>query len=399
MLIVQKYGGVTLADATKVRSVAERIAQQISKGHQIVAVVSAMGSTTNELIALAHQVSSRPTLREMDMLLTTGERISMSLVSMALHQLGIKATSLTGSQAGILTDDSHSNAFIQDVRAIRVAEALGKGHVVVLAGFQGVSPVTKEITTLGRGGTDTTAIAMAAFLKADHCEILKEVPAVFSADPRVVANAKPIALLDYSEMAEMTFWGAKVLHYRSVELALRHQVPIFVGPAHSEGEGTWIRAKVPAKGNFMFEKLRILSLNSYESVLRLRCKDLLLSKALDDLEPKWEAAQVPMPQFLSIEETSDGLEVWVTGTSEILASIRKWVETQKEWHHVLGSWCSVTATCAGTTSSQLARQMNQCLIQAGVVPTSCRWSALSVSYLLPADAREKALQSLHTLIG
>jgi aspartate kinase len=394
MLIVQKYGGATLSDATKVRAVAEKIAAEVSRGHQIVAVVSAMGSTTNELIALAHQVSPRPTLREMDMLLTTGERISMSLVSMALNNLGIRATSLTGSQAGILTNESHANAFIQDVKAFRVQEALKKGHVVVLAGFQGVCPESKEITTLGRGGTDTTAIAMAAFLKADHCEILKEVPAVFSADPRAVTGVKPIRELDYEEMAEMTFWGAKVLHYRSVELALRHRVPVYVGPAHEDGEGTWIRAK----GKQMYEKTRILSLNSYEKVLRLRTDRLSFSDTFSDLEKKWESAQVPLPQFLSVEHNGSGIEVWVTGPSEILAAIEKWVPSQNIWELASGAWSSVTATCAGTTSAELTQRMTANLTKSGVKPISCRWSALSVSFLIPAEQRQAALQTLHTLV-
>ena len=394
MLIVQKFGGATLADAAKVRAVAERIAKQVAEGRQIVVVVSAMGSTTNELITLAHQVSPRPSLREMDMLLTTGERISMSLVSMALNHLGIQATSLTGSQAGILTDDSHANAFIQDVKAFRVQEALQKGRVVVLAGFQGVCAETKEITTLGRGGTDTTAIAMAAFLGASHCEILKEVPAVFSADPRNVSEARQLPQLTYEQMADMTFWGAKVLHYRSVELAARHQVPIFVGAAHEKSEGTWIKAK----GKTMYEKVGILGLNSFERVLRLRNTQLSFGDAFAALEKAWEAAQVPMPQFLSMEQTAGGLEVWITGPSEILSVIENWIPSQSQWSRIDGEWSSVTATCAGTTSPQLIRKMTAQLTKSGVTPLSCRWTALSATFLLPLEQRPRALQSLHGLI-
>lgn len=393
MLIVQKYGGATLADATKVRSVAERIAARVSKGDQVVAVVSAMGSTTNELMALARQVAPRPTLREMDMLLTTGERISMSLVSMALNHLGIRATSLTGSQAGILTDESHSNALIQDVKAHRVQEALKQGSVVVIAGFQGVSPLTKEITTLGRGGTDTTAIAMSAFLKAHHCEILKEVPAVFSADPRLVAPVKAITELNYDQMAEMAFWGAKVLHYRSVELASRAKVPVYVGPAHESAEGTWIREK----GNVMYEKQRVLSLNSYEKVLRLRSK-ISFAEAITRLEKSWEASHIPLPQFLSVEKTEEGIEVWVTGPIEILTAVESWAEHSADWKIREGKWSSVTATCAGASSPQLAQKMTTLLQKSGVDPASCRWSSLSVSFLLPADQRQQSLQVLHSLI-
>jgi len=199
-MIVQKYGGMTLADPEKIKAVAARLAEASKKGQKVVAVVSAMGKTTNQLIELANKVSSKPNRREMDTLLTTGERVSMALLSMALHDLGCPAISLTGSQAGILTTDSHVNADIVDVKAFRVQDALGQGKVVVLAGFQGVCPETKEITTLGRGGSDTTAVAMAAFLGADRCEILKDVPAIFTADPQIIPEAKAISHLNYQQL-------------------------------------------------------------------------------------------------------------------------------------------------------------------------------------------------------
>ena len=188
LLIVQKYGGATLATPAQVKQIALRIYQLHQTGTQVVVVVSAMGQTTNQLIQLARDVSPNPHLRELDMLLTVGERISMSLLSMALNDLGVSAISYTGSQAGILTDDSHVNASIIDVKAFRVEEALKENKIVILAGFQGVSPQTKEITTLGRGGSDTSAVAMAGYLKADRCEILKDVDCIYSADPKVVLN-------------------------------------------------------------------------------------------------------------------------------------------------------------------------------------------------------------------
>jgi aspartate kinase len=394
MLIVQKFGGATLSDAKKIRRVAERIAQQARAGHQVVAVVSAMGSTTNELISLAGQVSPTPALREMDMLLSVGERISMALLSMALLDVGIKAVSLTGSQAGILTDDSHSNAFIQDIKASRVQEALTKNAVVVVAGFQGVSPVTKEITTLGRGGTDTTAIAMTAFLKAHHCEILKDVSAVYSADPRLVPEAKALRELTYEQMAEMTFWGAKVLHYRSVELALREQVSIYVGPAQEISDGTWIRSK----GSLMYEKVGILSLNSFEKVLRLRSSRAELTSAFSELEKNWSQSQIPSPQLLSIEQIGQACEVWVTGPREILAAIEKWVTTQKDWSLETGNLSSVTVTCAGTTSAPLIEQILSQLRDEKIKPLVCRWTSLGLSIFVHADDRVRTIQTLHSLI-
>lgn len=197
-LIVQKYGGATLADPDKIKTVSARIAEQ-AQDNSLIVVVSAMGKTTNSLIDLANQVSQHPQRRELDMLLTVGERISMSLVSMALNDLGCPAISFTGSQAGIFTDDSHVNAFIKDVKPVRVEEALKNNKVVILAGFQGVSPISKEITTLGRGGSDTSAVAMAAAFNAERCEILKDVPAVFTADPNIVESAKPIHQLNYDQ--------------------------------------------------------------------------------------------------------------------------------------------------------------------------------------------------------
>src|SRR5215813_9478790 len=223
-IIVQKYGGVCLETPAKIRAVARSLADLHGRGHRVVAIVSAMGTTTDQLIQMAYQVSPAPNRRELDMLLTTGERISMSLMSMALTSLGVPAISFTGSQAGVLTDQSHSSARITDVRPVRVLEELGRGRIVVLAGFQGVDPITKEITTLGRGGSDTTAVAMAAALKAECCEIIKEVDGVCSADPRIVADAKPLRQLDFACLSEMCFWGAKVLHFRSVELAQSQNV-------------------------------------------------------------------------------------------------------------------------------------------------------------------------------
>src|SRR5215510_12991351 len=225
-IIVQKYGGVCLETPAKIRTVASSLADLHRRGHRVVAIVSAMGKTTDQLIEMAYQVSPQPNRRELDMLLTTGERISMSLMSMALSDLGVPAISFTGSQAGVMTDQSHSSARILDVRPIRVREELDRGRVVVLAGFQGVNPTTREITTLGRGGSDTTAVAMAAALKAERCEIIKEVDGICSADPRIVRDARSIRRLDFASLSEMCFWGAKVLHFRSVELAQNQDVPL-----------------------------------------------------------------------------------------------------------------------------------------------------------------------------
>lgn len=226
-LIVQKFGGTSVGTPERIRSVASRIAAARAQGNELVVVVSAMGHTTDELLSLANQVSNQPPGREVDMLLTAGERISMALLSMALADLGVKALSFTGSQSGILTTSHHRRARIEKILGDRIRKALAEGAVAIVAGFQGMSP-EKEITTLGRGGSDTTAVALAAVLKAERCEIYTDVDGVFSADPRVVPSARQISRIACDVMVELAQRGAGVLHPRSVELAQKYQVPLWV---------------------------------------------------------------------------------------------------------------------------------------------------------------------------
>ena len=237
-IVVQKYGGSSLADAESIKRVARRIAETRKAGNDVVVAVSAMGDSTDELLDLAQDVSPVPPPRELDMLMTAGERISMALVAMAIHDLGISARSFTGSQAGVITDEMHGRAKIIDVTPGRITEALGKGHVVIVAGFQGVSQTTKEITTLGRGGTDTTAVALAAALKASVCEIYTDVDGVFTADPRIVPKARKLDRISAEEMLELAASGSKVLHLRSVEYARRYDIPIHVRSSFTPKEGT-----------------------------------------------------------------------------------------------------------------------------------------------------------------
>ena len=239
-LVVQKYGGSSVADAEKIKRVAQRIVDARRGGFDVVVVVSAMGDTTDELLDLAQQVSPLPTPRELDMLLTSGERISMALLAMAIANLGASARSFTGSQAGVITDSSHGRARIIDVTPGRITEALAAGHIAIVAGFQGVSQDTKDITTLGRGGSDTTAVALAAALGADVCEIYTDVDGVFTADPRIVSTASRIPRISYEEMLEMAACGAKVLHLRAVEYARRHALPVHVRSSFSQREGTFV---------------------------------------------------------------------------------------------------------------------------------------------------------------
>jgi len=240
-IVVQKYGGSSVADAEAIKRVARRIVETQRAGHSVCVVVSAMGDTTDELMDLAEQVTPAPPARELDMLLTSGERISMALVAMAIAQLGAEARSFTGSQAGVITDDAHGAARIIDVTPGRIQSALDAGHIAIVAGFQGVSQTTKDITTLGRGGSDTTAVALAAALGADVCEIYTDVDGVFTADPRVLPNARKLDVLSMEEMLDLAANGSKILHLRCVEYARRYGIPIHVRSSWSRKPGTWIK--------------------------------------------------------------------------------------------------------------------------------------------------------------
>jgi aspartate kinase len=248
-LVVQKYGGSSVADAESIKRVAQRIAATKRDGHDVAVVVSAMGDTTDELIDLANQVSPLPPARELDMLLTSGERISMALLAMAIANLGHEARSFTGSQAGVITDGSHGRARIIDVTPGRIRGALDAGQIAIVAGFQGVSQDSKDVTTLGRGGSDTTAVALAAALGADVCEIYTDVDGIFTADPRIVPAARRIPDISYEEMMEMAACGAKILHLRCVEYARRYGMPIHVRSSFSQKTGTWVKDSI--EGNTM----------------------------------------------------------------------------------------------------------------------------------------------------
>lgn len=237
-LVVQKYGGSSVSDADRIRRVAERIVETKKQGNDVVVVVSAMGDTTDELLDLAQQVCPSPPPRELDMLLTAGERISNALVAMAVESLGVHARSFTGSQAGVVTTGTHGNAKIIDVNPTRLQSALADGDVVLVAGFQGVSQDTRDVTTLGRGGSDTTAVALAAALHADVCEIYTDVDGIFSADPRIVPNARKLDTVTFEEMLEMAACGAKVLMLRCVEYARRYNLPVHVRSSYSDKPGT-----------------------------------------------------------------------------------------------------------------------------------------------------------------
>lgn len=385
-LVVQKYGGATLATPEKVKQVARRIAALHKSGTKVVAVVSAMGTTTNELIELAHKVSPNPQLRELDMLLTVGERISMSLLSMALNDLGCSAISFTGSQAGILTTDAHINAQIIDVKAFRVEEALKKDQVVILAGFQGVSPNTKEITTLGRGGSDTSAVAMASFLNADRCEILKDVDAVYTADPKLEPKAKPIPNLNYLHLLDMTHSGAKVLHHLSVEMASEKKVTLYVAAAEQQTQhGTLVTSE------FEIAEQKILAINSFQKVYSIRLGHQKDFKELNQLLLQNQIGR------LTLLSAVDDL-FYVTAPDEILNQIKNFTKYQSFFELQDEHLCSVSATCSQPVDNLIVKKINNLLTEKKIEFIHSFALMYGIHYLLKDNLRQQTVQALHNLI-
>jgi aspartate kinase len=291
-LVVMKFGGTSVADTDKIKEVARRLVRAREEGQRVVGVLSAMGDSTDELIRLAHEISPKPQAREYDMLISVGERISNSLCAMAVHDLGHEAISLTGSQAGIVTDTVHGKAKIAEVRATRINEALDAGKIVLVAGFQGVSADSHDVTTLGRGGSNLTAVALAAALGASACEMYTDVEGVFTADPRLVPDARKLEAVTYEEMLELAASGAKVLQLRSVEFARNHDVRLHVRSTFSETGGTWIVDEEDP----MLEKAII------SGVAHIECEPLYRVNAIDAarLFDKLAAANVNVDTILQV---------------------------------------------------------------------------------------------------
>ncbi|MBK9041299.1 MAG: aspartate kinase [Bdellovibrionales bacterium] len=394
-LIVQKYGGSSLKTPEAIRNVAKRIAQLRQSGKQVIVVVSAMGSATDDLLDLAYLVSSRPNRRELDMLLTTGERVSMALMSMALHDLGCPSISLTGSQAGVFTDSSHSNARICDVKPIRVAENLAQGKVVVLAGFQGVDPISKEITTLGRGGSDTTAVAMAAHFQAQRCEMLKDVDGIYSADPKILGGTIRYSEFPILALEESCFWGSKILHYRSAELARILSVPLYIGSSVNPDKGTIILNKDKDSG--MYEKSKPLAVNVLNEVhhLAVNCKHpdeelACLEKILIDNQLAW-------PQILASVYENSEWRAMIASSEEQIKALKSALQGT-EIRCIKETLCGITLTCQGSYSSDLPKKIMACLKKAEIFPHKSLHTGDSISVFVTPEFRDKTVQALHQLI-
>ncbi len=380
--VVMKFGGSSVADPEKLKAVARRLVAAQRSGNRVVGVLSAMGDTTDELVALALRVSARPKPRELDMLISVGERVSCALAAMAITDLGHEAISLTGSQAGIVTDTVHGKAKIVDVRARRINEALDAGSIVLVAGFQGVS-TSYDVTTLGRGGSDTTAVALAAALRADSCEIYTDVEGVFTADPRFVAGARKLHAVSYDEMLEMAASGAKVLQLRSVEFARNHGVRLHVRSTFTDAEGTWITEE----DERMLEKALISG----------------VTHTLEETVYRVEGASAAS-LFGALAEASVNVDTIVQTTPEIVFSAP--VEDRDEVMDALGrlglhytardDLGKVSVVGAGMKSHPgVAARTFATLDRLGVRPQVVTTSPIKISCHVATEDVERAVQALH----
>jgi aspartate kinase len=342
---------------------------------------------------MAYQVSPTPNRRELDMLLTTGERVSMSLMSMALADLGVSAISFTGSQAGVMTDDSHCAARILDVRPIRVREELDRGRVVVLAGFQGVNPATREITTLGRGGSDTTAVAMAAALKAERCEIIKDVDGICSADPRIVPNARPLRRVDFASLSEMCFFGAKILHSRSVELAQSQNVPLVLKRWGGVEHSTQVMKEITG-----MENGRVLAVNSIARIEHVEIDSGDLNQGFAKFARHLKQNSLFWPQLLASHFSAGKTSMTVASDPEWLDALLRTLEKTRDMRRQREASSSVSLTCFGSISSELPFKALQVLAEHGIAPDGYVLSPHSVSLFVPVKSREAAVVALHSLV-
>ena len=391
-IVVQKYGGSSVADVQKLRQVARRIMRTREHGHDVVVVVSAMGDTTDDLLAMAKQVSANPERRELDMLLTAGERISMALLSIAIRELGGDAISFTGSQSGIITNDRHVDARIIEVRPFRVQDELARGKIVVIAGFQGVS-YRREITTLGRGGSDTTAVAMAAAINADYCEICSDVDGVYSADPRVVPDARRIGTMSYEEMQEMAEAGAKVLNAQAVEFAKEKNIAIYARAtdgalpgADPSLDGTVIRRNPPRLPG------AVVGVASERDVLVLECdtNPHALLAALDEhpvagkqLHVSTGASHTTL--VISRENLHD--------QEKVRDALKTRLGDRIVFADGLGA---VSVIGAGINASYAnVRTGLAALSKAGIEPRGMSTSSFRITWMVPDDAVAAAVRTLH----
>lgn len=395
-LIVLKFGGTSLGSVERIQGAAVRVAREVAKGCQPVVVVSAMGHSTDRLVDMANEITSRPDPREMDMLMSTGEQISMALLAMALQQLGVGAVSMTGWQAGIMTENVHTRARILSIQKENILKHVDQGKVVVVAGFQGVTE-DGEITTIGRGGSDTTAVALAAALGAERCDIYTDVPGVFTADPRIVPLARRLPHVSYDEMLELASMGAAVLHPRAVECAKKYGVALSVRSSFGEGEGTRVR-----EGAFCDETFTVCGVAHEENVAKITVSGMGNgAHSIAALSAALCAAHIP---YHDLTVQGPG-EIAFSTYSEHTDCVREMLHEHQDYWHFSSLLCEqnlakVSVVGAGTGSdpevvAELFRSLSEADIDIKMVSTS----EMKVSCLVPQPSMVEALHTLHSVFG
>ncbi|MBJ7282134.1 MAG: aspartate kinase [Acidimicrobiia bacterium] len=399
-LVVQKFGGTSVADPDRIRAVADHVVETHNSGSQVCVVVSAMGKATDELVRLAHDVSKNPAGRELDMLLTAGERISMSLLCMAIIDRGVHAVSFTGSQAGIVTDTVHGKAKILEVKGDRIREVLAQGGIAVVAGFQGIS-TSRDITTLGRGGSDTTAVALAAALEAETCEIYTDVPGIFTADPRIVPNATKLERVSYDEMLEMAATGGRVLALRSVEFARNYGVPVHVRSSFTWEHGTWVVEEDPSMEQAVISGITHEASEAKVTITRVDDRPGVAARLFRALAN----SEINVDMIVQNVSTEGHTDISFTVPESDLA---RTIEVAEKIAGEVGASgvsqdsdiARVSVIGAGMRSNPgIAAQMFEVLSEEGVNILMISTSSIRISCVVRAGDVEKAVRSLHTAFG
>lgn len=394
-LIVHKYGGSSLSTPDKIMAIAKNLGKLHEQNFSIIVVVSAMGTGTDKLINLAHQISKTPARREMDMLLSTGERVSMSLMSMALQSLGYPAISFTGSQSGIFTNSIHNKARITDVKPIRIEEALKENKIVIVAGFQGVDPKTKEITTLGRGGSDTTAVSLATYFKADICKTLKDVDGVFNCDPKTNSKSKLFEKINFKTLKNMCFWGSPILHYRSVALAEKMNIPLFIGNSTNADKGS----NVTNKDLNMYEQTQILAANCIDQIVHLSIKSANSAKGYEILNTFLTQSNIAMPQILASAYDKDNLRIMFTDSKEALSAIESLIPSETNIDLIQNDNSAVTLIFNGAVDFNIINVATNLLQDNAIQVSKVLTSSSSLSFIVLAKDKDKADKILQTLLS
>ncbi|MCM3730951.1 aspartate kinase [Fictibacillus nanhaiensis] len=395
--IVQKFGGTSVGSVERIQNAAKRIINEVNKGNEVVVVVSAMGKTTDELVGLAAQISKNPSKREMDMLLTTGEQVTIALLTMALHQEGYKAVSLTGWQAGIQTENNYSNARILNIDSERINGLIKDGNIVVVAGFQGLIPETNDIATLGRGGSDTTAVALAAALQADRCDIYTDVTGVYTTDPRAVKTARKIPSISYDEMLEMANLGAGVLHPRAVEFAKNYSIKLEVRSSMSDERGTLVEEEATMEQNLMVRGLAFEGNITKITVTNMPNEINTLSDLFTILASNGINVDIIIQNVMNEEKTNISFSIdssLLSETQEVLAAHQEKLGFESISHE--GSLAKVSIIGSGMISNPgVAAKMFKALSDQGVMIKMVSTSEIKVSTVVKQEDMIKSIETLH----